>query len=160
MSSSVLRPATDRDFAFVRSVAGRPENQHFIEDAPEDALQMILSNPDAAFVIWEHDGQPAGFAMFHGCAQSDVQIELRRLALDRTDQGLGQPFLRALIAFAFESLGTPRLWLDVAPENARAIRSYEKAGFTPAPEGTAIWHRPDGVDVELLVFHMLKPTEG
>ncbi|WP_127111809.1 GNAT family N-acetyltransferase [Shimia sediminis] len=160
MTQSKLRPASEADFAFVRSVAGRPENAAFIEDAPEAALAALLADPDAAFVIWEHDGQPAGFAMFHQLTHPDNQAELRRLALDETDRGLGQPFLRDLVAYAFEALDKPRVWLDVVPHNARAIRSYERAGFTPAPEGTSLWHKPDGTTVELLVFHQLRPASA
>ena len=160
MTSTAWRPATARDFAFVRSIAGRPENLAFIADAPEDELADILQAPDAAFLIWEHTGQPAGFAFFHQLQHPGNQTELRRLALDQTDKGLGQTFLQDLMRYAFETLGKARVWLDVAPDNARAIRSYERAGFTPAPEGTNLWHRPDGQTVELLVFHRLRPASA
>ena len=160
MTHTSLRPATEADFAFVRSIAGRPENNAFIEDAPEKALAASVQDPDAAFVIWEHDGTPAGFAMFHRLTHPSDETELRRLALDKTDLGLGQPFLADLVAYAFHTLNKPRVWLDVVPENTRAIRSYKRARFTPAPEGTNLWHRSDGVTVELLVFHHLRPASA
>jgi RimJ/RimL family protein N-acetyltransferase len=50
-------------------------------------------------------------------------------AVDR-GQGLGTDALEALLDFGFAQLRLERLWLDVYPWNARAIRSYEKAGLT------------------------------
>lgn len=160
MTASALRPATPRDFSFVRSIAGRAENQAFIADVPEEELAGVLQDPDAAFLIWEQAGHPAGFAFFHQLQHPGNQTELRRLALDHTDKGLGRLFLEDLVRYAFETLDKARVWLDVAPNNTRAIRSYERAGFTPAPEGTNLWHRPDGQTVELLVFHRLRPASA
>ena len=46
-----------------------------------------------------------------------------------TGAGLGTDALEALLDFGFGQLRMERLWLHVYDENARAIRSYEKAGF-------------------------------
>jgi RimJ/RimL family protein N-acetyltransferase len=45
------------------------------------------------------------------------------------DRGLGTDSLNALVGFGFRELRLERIWLDVFTENARAIRSYDKAGF-------------------------------
>jgi RimJ/RimL family protein N-acetyltransferase len=45
-------------------------------------------------------------------------------------QGLGTDALEILLDFAFGELRLERVWLDVYDFNRRAMRSYEKAGFT------------------------------
>ncbi|SHI87403.1 Protein N-acetyltransferase, RimJ/RimL family [Shimia gijangensis] len=153
MTVSTLRPAQASDFPFIHRNAGRKENLTFIEDSPDDVLQAYIEDVDAALLIWIYDGSPAGFALFNELTHPDQQTELRRLALDQTDTGLGQLFLKDLVHFGLMTLGKDRVWLDVAPENARAIRSYNKAGFCQDHNATKIWHRRDGVSVDLLVFN-------
>jgi RimJ/RimL family protein N-acetyltransferase len=45
-------------------------------------------------------------------------------------KGYGTAALRALVGFAFGELNLNRVWLRVFEGNARALRSYEKTGFT------------------------------
>jgi RimJ/RimL family protein N-acetyltransferase len=44
--------------------------------------------------------------------------------------GYGTDALDAIADFGFGELRLERIWLDVFTDNARARRSYEKAGFT------------------------------
>ncbi|MCD8067839.1 MAG: UDP-4-amino-4,6-dideoxy-N-acetyl-beta-L-altrosamine N-acetyltransferase [Lachnospiraceae bacterium] len=44
-------------------------------------------------------------------------------------RGIGTEAARLMIAYGFETLGLHRIYLRALSENARAIRSYEKAGF-------------------------------
>jgi RimJ/RimL family protein N-acetyltransferase len=50
---------------------------------------------------------------------------------DPADQGrgLGTDVMEVLLDFGFGELRLERMWLDVYEGNARAFRSYEKAGF-------------------------------
>lgn len=43
--------------------------------------------------------------------------------------GLGQTFTRALLTYAFETIGAHRVTLVVFPENRNALRCYESVGF-------------------------------
>ena len=59
-----------------------------------------------------------------------------------TARGHGSFFIRAFIAGLIRA-GTPRVLTDPDPANARAIRAYEKAGFTKdrlidTPDGIAL----------------------
>jgi RimJ/RimL family protein N-acetyltransferase len=45
------------------------------------------------------------------------------------NQGYGTEAVRLLLRHAFKTLNLNRVWLQVFESNARAIRSYEKAGF-------------------------------
>jgi RimJ/RimL family protein N-acetyltransferase len=45
-------------------------------------------------------------------------------------QGYGQQAIRLLLRHAFHDLGLQRVYLTVLDDNPRAIRAYEKCGFT------------------------------
>jgi len=46
------------------------------------------------------------------------------------NQGYGTKAMRLMLKHGFENLNLHRLWLRVFKTNQRAIRSYEKSGFT------------------------------
>jgi aminoglycoside 6'-N-acetyltransferase len=61
---------------------------------------------------------------------------------DMVDRGHGSAFIRAFIERVLAD-GAPRVITDPDPDNARAIRAYEKAGFlrdrlVDTPDGTAL----------------------
>jgi aminoglycoside 6'-N-acetyltransferase len=61
---------------------------------------------------------------------------------DMVDRGHGSTFIRAFIERILAD-GAPRVITDPDPDNARAIRAYEKAGFSrdrlvDTPDGTAL----------------------
>ena len=47
----------------------------------------------------------------------------------KQDLGDGTEAIRAVTGYAFDELGLKRVFLKVYPDNARAIRVYEKCGF-------------------------------
>jgi ribosomal protein S18 acetylase RimI-like enzyme len=153
----MLRPATAADFGFVRGLAGRPENAPFITDEDEAALAAYLASPAARLLIWEPEGSPAGFALFCTVGEPSGSLELRRLALASVGGGAGQRFLRVLLDHGFGTLGAARVWLDASSENPRAMRTYERAGFTLEGRLRRHWYRPAlGRAVDLMVYGMLR----
>jgi RimJ/RimL family protein N-acetyltransferase len=153
----MLRPATPADFGFIRSLAGRPENAPFITDEDEAALAEYLDDPAARLLIWEKDGKAAGYALFCTVGDPSGVVELRRLALDTTGGGQGQRFLRALLDHGFGSFGAARVWLDASSENPRAMRTYERAGFTLEGRLRQHWYRPAlARAVDLMLYGMLR----
>jgi RimJ/RimL family protein N-acetyltransferase len=126
----MLRLGTSADLAFVRSLAGRPDYRSFITDESEAALAVYLDADDCQILIWEPDGKPAGFAIFCELGERSGRVELMRLALAEAGVGIGVVFLRTLVDYAFTVYGAGRIWLDCSGENTRAMRAYERAGFT------------------------------
>ena len=45
------------------------------------------------------------------------------------DKGYGTEAVSAMVRYGMDRLGLPRIFLKVFPDNARAIRVYEKCGF-------------------------------
>jgi ribosomal protein S18 acetylase RimI-like enzyme len=152
----MLRPAGTADFAFIRALAGHPDNAPFLTDEDEAALAVYLTDPAARLLIWE-DGAGKGYALFYGVGQPSGTVELRRLALEGTGRGRGAGFVRHLMDHAFTDLGAEKLWLDASGENARAAHLYAKLGFVPEGRQRAHWYRPAlGRNVDVLMFGMLR----
>lgn len=152
-----LRAAVPADFAFIRSLAQRPDYAPFITDEDEAGLAAYLANPADALLIWEPAGAPLGFTLYCGLDHPSGVIELRRLALAVTGQGLGRAFLRAMIDHAFTRFNASRLWLDASSENPRAMATYIRAGFTLEGRMRQHWHRPAlGRTVDLMLYGMLR----
>jgi RimJ/RimL family protein N-acetyltransferase len=69
-------------------------------------------------------------------------------------RGYGTDAMRALLRYAFAELNLARVSLEAFAVNTRAIRSYEKAGFTL--EGTQRqWARRDGRRRDVVVMSIL-----
>lgn len=51
------------------------------------------------------------------------------ITAEMQDRGFGTEAVRAATAYGMERLGLRRIFLKVYPDNARAIRVYEKCGF-------------------------------
>lgn len=152
-----LRPATAADFPFIHGLASRPDYAVYITDEDDAALAAYLADPGTRLLIWEVEGRPAGYALFCEIGDPAGRVELRRLALDKAGGGLGGAFLRALVDHGFGKLGAARLWLDASSENLRAMRTYERAGFTLEGRLRQHWYRPMlGRTVDLMLYGMLR----
>lgn len=153
-----LRPAAPADFAFIRGLASRPDYAPFITDEDDAALAEYLADPASRLLIWEVAGEAAGFALFCKIDEPSGAVELRRLALAGVGGGQGQAFLRVLLDYGFGTLKAARVWLDASSENPRAMRVYERAGFTLEGRLRQHWYRPvPGRVVDLMLYGMLRP---
>lgn len=153
----MLRPATVADVPFIRGIAGQPDNAPFITDEDDVALSAYLTDATARLLIWDVDRIPLGYALFCQIGEPSGAVELRRLALAGTGQGQGQLFLRALLDYGFSALGAARVWLDASSENPRALRTYDRAGFTLEGRLRQHWYRPAlGRVVDLVLYGMLR----
>ena len=149
-----LRPATRADLAFIRSLTGRPDYAPFLTDEDEEGLATYLETSAHRLLIW---GDNQGFALFAQIGEPSGAVELRRLGLASTGQGQSQPFLRALIDYAFRDLAAQRLWLDASSENPRAMAAYARAGFALEGRQRQHWYRPAlGRNVDLMLYGMLR----
>ena len=109
---------TDEQYTLVSGDLAEPAMEQFIvstHDRPFGYLQSfdLIAWPDAAF-----SDQPRGTrAIDQFIGEPDM-----------IDRGHGSAFIRAFTEKLFAA-GMPRVITDPDPENGRAIRAYEKAGF-------------------------------
>jgi aminoglycoside 6'-N-acetyltransferase len=136
-----FRPATLADLPLLRRWREDPEVlpwwgpwQH-----SEAELAAHLAEPAMALWIVEHGGRPFAFAQDYACHAwephpfSYLPLGARGVDLyigepDMRDRGHGAALLRGHCDRLFAA-GAPAIGTDPHPDNARAIRAYEKAGF-------------------------------
>ncbi len=152
-----LRPATPADFAFIRSLAQRPDYAIYITDEDESRLAFYATDPAHRLLIWEEDGTAAGYALWAEIGDPSGRVELRRLALDQVGGGKGLGFVQTLTAYGFQELGAQKVWLDASGENLRAQKIYDRAGYTLEGRLRDHWYRPTlGRNVDVLLYGLLR----
>jgi aminoglycoside 6'-N-acetyltransferase len=111
-----------------------------------------LGHPDLAQFIVTLDERPFGYLQCYRLSDWHVDFGPQPLGTRGLDQYIAEPDMigrghgSAFVRHFTEELlnnGTPRVVLDPDPANARAIRAYEKAGFTReravrTPDGPAL----------------------
>lgn len=136
-----FRTVTKKDRALLKRWIAQPHWQEWW-DEPDEAVAEILDHLESDSVepmIVEIDGKPVAY-----CQTYDPHLEddhpyrdqpFGTLGIDISigeaadlGKGLGVAILTALSEMLFEE-GAIRLIIDPHPDNSRAIRAYEKAGF-------------------------------
>ena len=123
-----LRPAVAGDREALRAMRAEPEVERWWgpqSDAwpgDEEDVELLAVEHDHALVglvqFWEEPDPDARYA--------DVDI---LLTTRLHGQGLGTDAMRTIARHLIEDRGHHRLTLTASPDNARAIRVYEKVGF-------------------------------
>jgi RimJ/RimL family protein N-acetyltransferase len=106
----------------------------FIDDAPIGFIQSYVVK-DAGDGWWEAERDPGARGIDQFLA-NEAQLNC----------GLGTLMVRAFVARLFEDVRVTQVQTDPSPENLRAIRCYEKAGFVSegevqTPDGRAMLMR-------------------
>lgn len=137
-----LRPAERADLpAFVRWFADAEVRRHLALRAPFslameekwfDGMVERQGKSDYHFVAClVDDGRPIGTVGLHGLDLENGKAEFG-ISIGEKElwgRGYGTEALAAICDFGFGALRLERVELHVYEDNARAIRSYEKAGF-------------------------------
>jgi aminoglycoside 6'-N-acetyltransferase len=126
----VLEPLRAEHAGRLREMRATPEVERWWEPAPQGWPLAPERDVDAKFAITV-DGEVAGFMQFFeerdpDYRHADVDIFL---GPDHQGRGLGTEAIRLLVRHLTEDRGHHRVTLYTSPENRRAIRAYEKAGF-------------------------------
>jgi RimJ/RimL family protein N-acetyltransferase len=151
-----FRPLRETDLAMLAEWRARPhERERF---GPPDTIDQLrtefLADPLSALraYIASHEGGDIGFLQSYvvkdaGDGWWPGERDPGARGIDQflaneedLGRGLGTAMVRAFVAQLFEDPAVTKVQTDPAPSNTRAIRCYEKAGFTP----TGVVDTPDG----------------
>jgi aminoglycoside 6'-N-acetyltransferase len=159
-----FRSMTACDMPMARRWLQTPEVQRWWGDADGQVslLEEDLHEPRMSMWIISYRGQPFAYiqdydptawAMHHfgDLPPGSRGIDQFIGEPDMLNRGHGSAFIRAH-ADRLLAEGVPAIGTDPDPQNARAIRAYEKAGFTAAGK-TLDW---EGEPVLLMLRHALK----
>ena len=149
-----FRPVVVGDYAMLGEWLREPHVRQWWGD-PEYELglirDMVEGRDSSRPFIFELAGEPLGYIQywFIGEHQSEpwvstdpwlaelpadaVGVDLSIGCADRLSQGIGTAVLQAFVARLLVD-GFETIIIDPDPNNARAVRAYEKAGFSPIAE--------------------------
>lgn len=92
------------------------------------------------------DGVPLGYVCLKGItpARRTAELGIALMEAAYRNGGRGTEALKLAVGYGFEELGLARVALTVFPDNHRAVRAYEKAGFLARELLPGAWEMPDG----------------
>jgi ribosomal-protein-alanine N-acetyltransferase len=142
-----VEPAQAKD----ADVVAKLHAQGFYRGWPrEDFAAYITGEGTPVYVACDAKRRIAGFAMIR---QVGDEAELITIAVDKKwrGKGIGLSLMRALFD---DLLMTPakKLFLEVAADNAAALKLYTKLGFAKVSERKGYYPRPDGTPATAIVM--------
>lgn len=137
-----FRPVTEADFDLLRTWLAAPHVARWWGDDVDASLAEIreaVAEPSTQAFLILLDGRPVGYIQrydIHGEEDhpyrdqppGTVGIDLSIGEAELLGKGLGPRIIEAFVETIFAD-GAPRIVIDPEPDNARAVRAYEKAGF-------------------------------
>lgn len=109
-----------------------------LEDVRQKFAPRVLSEEGVTPCIMNYFGGPIGYLQFYQADAREYSFEgfgntwALDLFIGEPDywgRGLGTRFVSLLLSYLFEQMGASWVLIDPHIDNARAISSYEKAGF-------------------------------
>jgi aminoglycoside 6'-N-acetyltransferase-1b/aminoglycoside 6'-N-acetyltransferase-2 len=160
-----LRLMTEQDLPMLHDWLNRPhivewwggeEERPTLEDVLEHYLPRVLAEESVTPYIAMLGEEPIGYAQSYvaleigdGWWEDETDPGVRGIDQSLANhtqltKGLGTQLVQALVALLFSDPTVTKIQTDPAPNNHRAIRCYEKAGFVQqrivtTPDGPAVY---------------------
>jgi aminoglycoside 6'-N-acetyltransferase len=133
-----LRPASDDDLDQLVGWLGDPEVYRWWEGRPlsRDEVAGVYTGrrrPEVEPFIIEADGVPVGYLQVWQGTETSGGIDLF-LVPEARGRGLGPDAARAAASFLLDHRGWSEVTVDPVVDNLRAIRAFERAGFSSESE--------------------------
>ena len=153
----ILRGIARDTFIETFSEANKAEDmdRYLTENFSEEQLARELSNPDSFFYVAEVNGHVVGYLKLNTAhAQTEPQaadaLEIERIYVlsNYHGNGVGQALYHHAMSVA-EDRKASYVWLGVWEHNHRALRFYEKNGFTAF--GTHIFQLGNDQQTDILM---------
>ncbi|RJT42376.1 N-acetyltransferase [Mesorhizobium waimense] len=136
-----FRPVTEKDLPMIAGWLAEPHVAEWWDDSKKEIAEIRehIGSISVEPLIVELDGQPIAYLQSYDPHLEDdhpyadqpfgtLGIDLSIGRPELVGVGHGSAIVRQFVEQLFEE-GVPRVIIDPHPENARAIRAYEKAGF-------------------------------
>jgi RimJ/RimL family protein N-acetyltransferase len=151
----LIRPGL-ADITFIMATERTPGYEYVLGRSEEGWHRAALGDPRFAYLVGMVEGAPVGFAIICDWGALEGDAHIKRFAVARPGEGFGKPLIRAVVDAVFNETRSFRLSLGLFPENVRARRLYESAGFRleGVSRGSALFN---GVHRDELVMAILRP---
>ena len=147
-----FRAVTEADLQMLRSWLAEPHVAEWWGEGPDASLAEIVEAMDSVEtepLIVELDGRPIAYIQSYDPHLEDghpyrdqpfgtLGMDISIGPPDLVGKGHGSAIVRQFTDMLFEE-GCPRVIIDPHPDNRRAIRAYEKAGFVAFDTRTSVY---------------------
>jgi RimJ/RimL family protein N-acetyltransferase len=155
-----FRPLTEPDLPLLHEWLGRPHLLEWwgepvsLEEVREEYLPRMAGRDAAHPFLACLEGRPVGYIQYYPASEGPdwwpdepglgvLGIDQFLADGDRLDQGFGTAMVSQFVALLMADPAVTEIRLDPHPDNPRAIRCYEKAGFRnlgemATPDGPAV----------------------
>jgi RimJ/RimL family protein N-acetyltransferase len=141
---------------FIMATERTPAFENLVDRWDELRHRAALRDGRHVYFIARRGEAAIGFAILRDWGSPERVTQLKRMAVSYPGHGYGTTLLAKVVNLAFEETDVWRLWLGVFPENIRARRAYEAAGFRA--EGIARGNAfQGGVYRDELIMALLRP---
>jgi AacA4 family aminoglycoside N(6')-acetyltransferase len=160
-----LRPMTEHDLPMLHNWLNRPHivewwggeaERPTLDEVLKHYLPRVLAEESVTPYIAMLDGEPIGYAQSYvalgsgdGWWEDEIDPGVRGIDQslanpEQLNKGIGTKLVCALVEHLFSDPSVTKVQTDPAPNNHRAIRCYEKAGFIQqrvitTPDGSAMY---------------------
>ncbi|WP_121970377.1 GNAT family protein [Leptolyngbya sp. BC1307] len=151
-----LRPTRPTDLTWVLAAEQYFENAPYVGQWSRAQHEGAIAATDEAHFVAEQNHEPVGYVILTGLENPHLTINLQRIVVVKKGNGYGRQILQWVKAFAFDTLGYHRLWLDVISSNQRAQSLYKREGFVVEGILRDSWKTASGYE-DMLIMSMLAP---
>jgi len=145
-----------------RAIASADEAHFIIELSPTEPASPITGQVTGQVTgqitgkptVQQSRGHAIGYMICQGLQNEHDAVSLCRIVITEKGKGYGRQALEWLKAYAFNTLGTHRLWFDVIASNQRARSLYASAGFKEEGILRGAWKTTAGYK-PLIILSML-----
>jgi diamine N-acetyltransferase len=141
---------------FIMATERTPAFEDLVSRWDEPRHRAALRDGRYAYFIARQGEKAVGFAILRDWGSPERVVQVKRVAVSYPGHGYGRSLLSKVVNAAFDETDVWRLWLGVFPENIRARRAYDAAGFKA--EGIARGNAfLGGVYRDELIMALLRP---
>ena len=140
---------------------GAEEKERFLKTIQVSTLPYNDNGQPITFsIISTAENKPIGYVCLKGINEniSSAELGIAIMEKDYRGQGYGAEALRLVTRYAFDKLGLSLMGLTVFPSNKRAVKAYEKVGFSSQKVLKKSWLLPGGDYVDMLLMELVRES--
>jgi ribosomal protein S18 acetylase RimI-like enzyme len=154
---ALLRAATAADLDFILATERLPGYELLTARWSAAEHRAAMAREDTRYLVGGAAGaELEGFAILQPLADPHEGTKLKRICVTRPGSGFGQPFLAAVIDWAFANTDAERFWLDVFTHNERARHVYRRLGMREDGLLRHAYRMPDGSRADRSIMSILR----
>ena len=140
---------------------GAEEKERFLKTIQVSTLPYNDNGQPITFsIISTAENKPIGYVCLKGINENTSSVELGIGIMEKEyrSQGYGTEALRLITRYAFDKLGLSLIGLTVFLFNKRAIKAYEKAGFSKRKVLKKSWLLTSGEYIDMLLMELTRES--